>query len=132
MPGKRQREVCLRQRASHQNESQDQITVAAVRSKIITICGQIGGSTQEVLLDLGSTVSLLRQDVLKHVATGIERTEPTLDLHLVTAAGENLPIVDQVTITVKLRDLEKRHNFLVVKSLITPAILGMDFFINTR
>ena len=116
----------LRQRASHQNVSLDQITVASVRSKIITICGQIGGSKQEVLLDSGSAV-LLRQDVLKHVATGIERTEPKLDLHLVTAAGENLPIVDQVSITVKLGDLERRHNFLVVKSLITPAILGMDF-----
>ena len=87
---KRQRDVRLRQRASHQNVSLDQITVAAVRSKIITICGQIGGSKQEVLLDSGSAVSLLRQDVLKHVATGIERTEPKLDLHLVAAAGENL------------------------------------------
>ena len=29
-------------------------------------------------------------------------------------------------ITVKLGDLERRHNFLVVKSLITPAILGTD------
>ena len=44
-----------------------------------------------------------------------------------TAAGENLPIGDQVSITVKLGDLERQHNFLVVKSLITPAILGMDF-----
>ena len=71
-------------------------------------------------------MSLLRQDILKQ-ATGIERTEPKLDLHLVTAAGENLPIVDQVSISVKLGDLERRHNFLVVTSLITPAILGTDF-----
>ena len=126
MPAKRQRDVRLRQRASHQNVSLDQITVAAVKSKIITICGQIGGSKQEVLLDSVSTVSLLRQDDLKHVTTGIEHTEPKLDFHLVTAAGENLPIVDQVSITVKLEDLERRHNFLVVKSLITPAILGAD------
>ena len=97
-----------------------------MRSKIITIRGQIGGSSQEVLLDSGSAVSLLRQDILKQ-ATGIERTEPKLDLHLVTAAGENLPIVDQVSISVKLGDLERRHNFLVVTSLITPAILGTDF-----
>ena len=109
MPGKRQRDVRLRQRASHQNVSLDQITVAAaVKSKIITICGQIEGSKQEVLLDSGSAISLLGQDVLKHVATGIERTEPKLDLHLVTAAGEDLPIVDQVSITVKLGDLERR------------------------
>ena len=38
--------------------SLDQITVAAVRSKMITICGQIGGSKHEVLLDSGSAVSL--------------------------------------------------------------------------
>ena len=131
MPGKRQRDVRLRQRASRQNISLDQITVAAVRSKIITICGQIGGSTQEVLLDSGSTVSLLRQDVLQQ-ATGIERTEPKLDLHLVTAAGENLLIVDQVSIAVKLGNLERRHKFLVVKSLITPAIMGTDFLQKTQ
>ena len=41
---------------------------------MITICGQIGGSKQEVLLDSGSAVSLLRQDALKQ-ATGIERTD---------------------------------------------------------
>ena len=40
-----------------------------------------------------------------------------------TAAGEDLPIVDQVSITVNLGDLERRHNFLVVTSLITPAIV---------
>lgn len=119
-------DVRLGQRASHKNEGLDQITVAAVRSKIITIRGQIGGSLQEDLLDSGSAVSLLRQDILKQ-ATGIERTESKLDLHLVTAARENLPIVDQVSTSVKLGDLERRHNFLVMTSLITPAILGTDF-----
>ena len=69
---------------------------------------------------------LLRQDVLKQ-ATGIERTDPK---HLATAAGENLPIVDQVSITVKLYwgFHERRHNFLVATSLITPAILHGDGF----
>ena len=43
------------------------------------------------------------------------------------AAGENLPIFYRVSITVKLGDLERRHNFLVVKSLITPATLGTNF-----
>ena len=57
----------------------------------------------------------------------IEHTKPKLDIHLVSAAGSHLPIVDQVSVTVKLGELKKQHNFLVVTCLITPAILGMDF-----
>ena len=34
-----------------------------------------------------------------------------------TAAGSHLPIVDQVSVTVQLGELEKLHNFLVVASL---------------
>ena len=59
------------------------------------------------VLDSGPAVSLLRQDVLKQ-ATGIERADAKLDIHLVTAAGAHLPIVDQVSVT----ELEKWHNFL--------------------
>ena len=57
-PEKKQQDVRLGQRASHQNVSLDEITVDAV--KIIAICGQIGSSKQEVLLDSGSGVSLER------------------------------------------------------------------------
>eukprot|EP00731_Ephydatia_muelleri_P019100 Em0011g1140a len=58
----------------------------------------------------------------------IEHTNPKLDIHLVSAAGAHLPIVDQVSVTVKPGELKKRHNFLVVASLITPAILRWIFF----
>ena len=58
------------------------------------------------------------------MSIGIEHTDPKLDIHLVSAAGAHLPIVDQVSVTVKLGEL---NNFLVVASLITPVILGTDF-----
>ena len=45
MPGKMQQYVHLRQRASHQNVCLYLITIAAVRSKIITIYDQIGGKS---------------------------------------------------------------------------------------
>ena len=58
------------------------------------------------------------------MSIGIDHTDPKLDIHLVSAAGAHLPIVDQVSVTVKLGEL---NNFLVVACLITPAILGTDF-----
>eukprot|EP00731_Ephydatia_muelleri_P033094 Em0025g50a len=44
-----------------------------------------------------------------------------------TAAGEELPILDQVSVHIKLNNLDHVHNFLVVEKLITSAILGIDF-----
>ena len=46
---------------------------------------------------------------------------------LVTAAGVELPILDQVTVRVKLSNVDQAHHFLVVGKLITSAILGIDF-----
>ena len=61
------------------------------------------------------------------MSIGIEHTDSKLDIHLVSAADAHLPIVDQVSVTVKLGELKKRHNFLVVASMITLAIWGMNF-----
>ena len=78
------------------------------------------------MLDSGSTVSLLRQDCLN----GMEGTQtiPSLPmLQLVTATGTSIPIVDYIEATVKIGNKEVRHKFIVVDSLITSAILGIDF-----
>ena len=63
-------------------------------------------------------MSLLRQEVAQK-ATAVVRTQPRQEIRLVTAAGESLPIA-----TVRL---EKLHDFVVVKDLITAVILGTDF-----
>ena len=74
------------------------------------------------MLDSGSSVSLLRQEVAQK-ATAVVRTQPRQEIRLVTAAGESLPIA-----TVRLGTLEKLHDFVVVnKDLITAVILGTDF-----
>eukprot|EP00731_Ephydatia_muelleri_P006686 Em0003g934a len=52
---------------------------------------------------------------------------PPQKLKLVTASGGSLPIVDYVEATVVLGNTEMKHYFVVVKDLITPVILGVDF-----
>ena len=69
---------------------------------------------------------LVRQDCLN----GIEGTQiiPSLPmLQLVTAAGTSILIVDYIEATVKIDNKEVRHKFIVVDSLITSAILWIDF-----
>ena len=88
--------------------------------------GKIAGVSTEIMLDSGSSVSLLRQEIVLGLK-GITRRRPPQKLKLVTASGESLPIVDYVEATVVLGNTEMKHYFVVVKDLITPVILGVDF-----
>ncbi|KAL5516749.1 hypothetical protein EMCRGX_G002156 [Ephydatia muelleri] len=88
--------------------------------------GKIAGVSTEIMLDSGSSVSLLRQEIVLGLK-GITRRRPPQKLKLVTASGESLPIVDYVEATVVLGNTEMKHYFFVVKDLITPVILGVDF-----
>ena len=88
--------------------------------------GKIAGVSTEIMLDSGSSVSLLRQELVSRLK-GITRQQPPQKLKLVTASGEALPIVDYVEATVVLGNAEMKHHFVVVKDLITPVIVGVDF-----
>eukprot|EP00731_Ephydatia_muelleri_P032479 Em0024g23a len=88
--------------------------------------GKIADVSTEIKFDSGSSVSLIRQEIVLGLK-GITRTLPPLKLKLVTASGESLPIVDYVEATVVLGNTEMKHYFVVVKDLITPVILGVDF-----
>ena len=81
----------------------------------------------EVMLDSGSSVSLISQEVLPRTH-GIVKTEsakpPVL---LVTASGGHMPIMDHVHAPVHFGELAMIHNFVVVESLVSPVILGVHF-----
>ena len=47
--------------------------------------------------------------------------------NLVTASGDRLPIMDHIKAPVQLGELELMHTFVVVESLVSPVILGLDF-----
>ena len=99
--------------------------VAAVRPGAATIQGEIGEVKVEMMLDSGSSVSLIREDVLKQLTRYCRI--PSKKLQLVSAAGEPIPVVDHVSVSIRLGELQMEQPFVVVASLIMPAILGMDF-----
>ena len=89
--------------------------------------GKIGHSTLEVMLDSGSSISLLAQSSVAKMTNIIEKPVPRILLR--TASGVPLPTVKYITASVLIQNMETpvQHSFFVVSDLIAPAILGLDF-----
>jgi len=90
----------------------------------------IRGVTLEAMLDSGSTISLLHQDVVSRMHNLITRPHPSK--RLVMASGHPLEVVGCVLLSVSLQGKPAvLHEFVIVPDLIIAAILGVDFFATT-
>ena len=78
------------------------------------------------MLDSGSQRSLLCKDILVGMKNTYKANLPVWP-KLVTASEKPLTMVDHIEATVEIGQLHVKHNFLVVESLVAPAILGTDF-----
>ena len=102
------------------------VTIAVVKCRATMVSGKLGGFTVEFMLDSGSSVSLIRHDLLKSIKN-ITKVNSSKAVQLITASGDPLPILKYVKALVQLGELKICHEFVVVNSLVTPAILGVDF-----
>ena len=80
-------------------------------------------SESAVSLVMKQEVDTLKQDKLFNV--------PVPKLRLVTASGEPMLIIGCIQAPVRISQLEITHQFLVVERLVTPVILGVDFYSST-
>ena len=92
------------------------IVVAAVKNKAATTAGSFGGVEVEVMLDSGSSVSLVRQEVLSRLPRMQPSSSGAGDIKLLTAPGEPLQVLDHVQASIKIGDLERPHGFVVVEA----------------
>ena len=106
--------------------SPDAIMVATVKKHATVITGKVGDNCTEIMLDSGSSVSLVRRDLLSRIQGAIKLPIPS-QLQLVTASCEPLLVIDHIRVKVEIKDLRLVHDFLVVDSLDTPVILGIKF-----
>ena len=93
--------------------------------------GSVGHLNLEVMLDSGASISLLAQASVAKMTNTIEKPIPKVLLK--TASDMQLPVVNYITASVLIQNMETplQHDFFVVSDLITPAILGLDFFTAT-
>ena len=126
--GKRPRGACQGPRVPQPaigSEIGSTVVVAMVRSSATNTVGIIGGVQVEMMLESGSSISVIRSDILSQ--TNITRTQAPRQMQLRTASGAELPIVDHGWMQVTLGELNLWHDFAIVDSLVVPVILGVDF-----
>ena len=99
------------------------VVIATVRSNTVIVRGQLGSVDMDMMLDSGSSVSLVRKDILLEVS-GV-CAAASRELRLVTPAGEPIPVLGYVSAPVEVGHVSVEHPF--VKSLIAGVILGIDF-----
>ena len=75
------------------------------------------------MIDSGSAISLVRGSL----TSDHKLNAAPQDLQVVSAVGEPICILGQITLPIHLGGLKVDHLFVVVQSLITPMILGIDF-----
>ena len=101
------------------------MTVATIKIDAAIVQAYFGNNQTEMMLNSGSAVSLVRQDIVKSCNTVSQFPFP--QIQLVTASGDKLPITDYVRVPIEVQGNKLSHDFLVVNKLITPVILGIDF-----
>eukprot|EP00731_Ephydatia_muelleri_P000732 Em0001g732a len=101
--------------------------VASIKSTSV-VNGLVGGIMVEVMLDSGSSVSLVRHDIAKRLM-GTTSSGDVPKIRLISAGGEEITIVNHIKASVEIRGIDKvrEHTFIVVEQLISQVILGVDF-----
>ena len=102
------------------------VVTAAVRSSAAVLRGIIGNTEVEMMLDSGSTVSLIQECIATRLPA-VKQLQASNGLQLASAAGETIPVVGRVVLPVQVGGVCAEHPMIVVRSLITQVILGMDF-----
>ena len=99
--------------------------MAAVRSSAAFTWGLLDQKEVDMLVDSGSSISLIQESVATAYSKEIKR--PPKRLELISADGKEMPVIGCITLPLCLDKLQLTHDFLVVHSLIAPVILGVDF-----
>ena len=93
-------------------------------SNLPMVKGLIGKSYWDFLLDTGSSVSLVSENV---VVNGKFDRLPMQTVNVKTASCNKLQLSSFVNLPVNIGSLNTTHKVLICKTLVSPVILGTDF-----
>ena len=89
--------------------------------KTACVLGKILNTSVNVLLDSGASCSVIHASHVPHTNWTFTHTI------LINVDGRQLTPLGMLTTTIDLGIFKASHNFIVVKELSVPAILGCDF-----
>lgn len=90
---------------------------------------QLGNSDYEALVDTGSVVSLISEQVFQHLGKESEQVPmlPVVNVTVQGFTGKITKVRKQILMNVKIGAVQDDIILLVVKGLVTPVILGTDW-----
>ena len=121
----RESQLCERKQ---QAKSLDVVTSSAfpVTIKGHTVAVQVNGATSSLLADTGSAISLIRQDLWKKCRREHDKLEPWTQ-RLVSVDGSPVSVLGCSQMRITIGSDTFHHTVLVVYTLTTEGILGLDF-----
>ena len=78
-----------------------------------------------MMLDSGASISLIREGTAKLLRESCSVS--TTSVHVVSATGDPIPVLGRAIFAVRIGPITVDHPLVIVQSLITPVILGIDF-----
>ena len=100
--------------------------ISAVSSTLM-VEGNIEGRVTRMLVDTGSAMTLVREDVVRDVKLGHSLKLEVPANSVVAANGEKLDYSGQCTMSIKVGALSQVHLVLVARNLNQECLLGADF-----
>src|SRR6188768_2684377 len=82
------------------------------------------------LLDTGASVSVVSEQLIKHLDIPIKPIRKSESKLLTTADGKPINVLGKVLLSIKIRGLTIPFEFLVTRNLAENIILGIDFLQN--
>ncbi len=114
--------------ANWKNKPRSGVDTASV-SSILFVSGAVEGKSMPLLVDTGSGMTIVREDVLQDARTNDASPKILKEVgHPVLAAnGEELDVAGQAVLTITLGKFTVDHPVLVVRDLTQSCLLGADF-----
>jgi hypothetical protein len=89
-----------------------------------TIIALVGNLDFHILFDSGSSISLVRKDVIVSIKATSHKSTP---INVITASCGKMKLSDIATLPLQIGPLITKHDAYVSEHLIVPVILGTDF-----
>ena len=104
-----------------------QILSTGMSNSTLVVMGQLGNRCTRMLIDTGSLVSLVWEDIWKETSSpsGDCLTPPAQQI--LTANGRNMDLLGQGKLPLQIGDLRGQLSVFIMKELTQKCLLGADF-----